>query len=162
MHQVGKIKRLWNKILKHIGKMENFQTENKSDENGPSIKIQMYEFFFSNILIKAMQVPFLEHTFMLSFFENTIRKRTNLDEGKNKSKRKAIKRKEHEEMRRERTLKLRQFYEFFSLLFDQKLFTPFAQFLWDKSLAELQNILKNRIKKREVDDRKNSSIGKLN
>ena len=59
--------------------MENFQTENKAEDNGPSIKIQMYEFFFSNVLIKAMQVPFLEHTFMLGFFENWIRKRANIE-----------------------------------------------------------------------------------
>lgn len=148
------------RILKHIGKMENFQTENKTDDNGPSIKIQMYEFFFSNILIKAMQVPFLDHTFMLSFFENNIRKRANIENAKARARHKAIRRKEHEEMRRERTLKLRQFYEFFSLLFDQKLFNPFAQFLSDKSLTELQYILKNTLKRRETEDQRDSSIGK--
>jgi len=28
----------------------------------------MYEFFFSQILIKAMQVPFLDHAFMIGYF----------------------------------------------------------------------------------------------
>lgn len=149
------------RILKHIGKLENFQTENKNDENGPSVKIQMYEFFFSSVLIKAMQVPFLEHAFMLGFFENTIKRRNNADTGKNKGKLKLIKQKDHDDMRRERTMKLRQFYEFFSLLFDQKLFTPFSQFLSEKSHRELEEILKNSIKVKDGKiERTESAIGK--
>ena len=143
----GLTKKLMKKILKHIGKLENFQTENNQEDNGPSVKIQMYEFFFSHILIKAMQVPFLEHTYMLGFFERNMRKRGTDRHYKSKERRKVYQRKEHEEGRRDRTMKLRQFYEFFSLLFDQKLFTPFSQFLSDESLHELKKILKKRIKR---------------
>jgi hypothetical protein len=138
--------------------LENFQTENKHDENGPSVKIQMYEFFFSHVLIKAMQVPFMEHCFMLGFFERSMRKRA--AEDKSKGKKKVHRRREHEEGRRDRTMKLRHFYEFFSLLFDQKLFTPFSQFLSDESLKELQMILKHRIKQRDKSKDRDSYIGK--
>lgn len=139
-------KKLMKKILKHIGGLENFQTENNREENGSSVKIQMYEFFFSQILIKAMQVPFMDHTFMLGFFERNLRKR-GAGSYKTRDRRKVYKRREHEEGRRDRTMKLRQFYEFFSLLFDQKLFSPFSQFLSDSSLKEMKKILKTRIKK---------------
>lgn len=153
--------KLLKKIVKHIGKLENFQTDNKGDDNGPSVKIQMYEFFFSHILIKAMQVPFLEHTYMLGFFERNIRKRVTEDK-KNRSKRKSYRRRENEEFRRDRTMKLRQFYEFFSLLFDQKLFTPFSQFLSDEALKDLQDILKKRIKQKAGHGKKDDSmIGKI-
>lgn len=88
----------------------------------------MYEFFFSNILIKAMQVPFLDHAYMLGYFERNMRKRGQIEK-KHKHKRKLYRKKEYDDARRGRTMKLRQFYEFFALLFDQKLFTPFSQFL---------------------------------
>ena len=110
----------------------------------------MYEFFFSNVLIKAMQVPFLDHTYMLAFFENSIRKRSALDIKSNKQKHKALKIKEYEDFRRDRTIKLRHFYEFFSLLFDQKLFVPFSQFLSDDSLNDFQKALKNWLRRREL------------
>lgn len=58
-------KKLMKKILKHIGSLENFQNENKNVKNSSTVKIQMYEFFFSQILIKAMQVPFMDHTYIL-------------------------------------------------------------------------------------------------
>lgn len=96
---------------------------------------------------------------MIGYFERNIRKR-NADESKNKHKKKAYRRKEHEDARRERTMKLRQFYEFFSLMFDQKLFVPFSQFLTDESLRDLQKILKNRIKQKPSSGRE-SSIGKF-
>jgi hypothetical protein len=153
-------KKLVRKILKHIGHLENFQTENNGDDNGPSVKIQMYEFFFSHILVKAMQVPFMEHTFMLGFFEKNLRKR-GTDDSKIKHKRKAYRRREHEEGRRERTMKLRQFYEFFSLLFDMKLFTPFSQFLSEESLKELKDILSKRILAKDLSNARESSIGKI-
>lgn len=151
-----KTEKLVKKILKHIGRLENFQAEEKQ-ENNASVKIQMYEFFFSHILIKAMQVPFIEHTFMLGFFERNIRKRTT-DDNPNKNKKRSYRKREYEYERRDRTMKLRQFYEFYSLLFDQTLFTPFSQFLSEESLKELQDILKNRIKKRK-DIMKEGSIG---
>jgi len=93
-----------------------------------------------------------------NYIERNIRKR-GATEKKSKGKRKTIRKREHEEGRRERTMKLRQFYEFFSLLFDQKLFTPFSQFLSDESLKELKDVLKKRIKKRDPSLKKESSIG---
>lgn len=95
---------------------------------------------------------------MLGFFERSMRKRA--AEDKSKGKKKVHRRREHEEGRRDRTMKLRHFYEFFSLLFDQKLFTPFSQFLSDESLKELQMILKHRIKQRDKSKDRDSYIGK--
>ncbi|CAI2386471.1 unnamed protein product [Moneuplotes crassus] len=137
-------KKLMKKILKHIGGLENFQTENQNDENGPSVKIQMYEFFFSHTLIKAMQIPFMDHTFMLGFFEKNLKKREKASK-RHRDKRRAYKKKEHQEERSTRTIKLRQFYEFFSMLFDQKLFTPFSQFLTEESYKSLKKILKKKM-----------------
>lgn len=152
-------KKMIKQILKHIGNLENFETAQKTKENAPSVKIQMYEFFFSHILVKAMQVPFLDHTFMLGFFERNIRKRTTGESSRGK--RKILKRRDHEEARRDRTMTLRPFYEFFSLLYDHKLFEPFAQFLSDESLKDLKIILQTRIKKKDSSQNKESYIGKL-
>jgi hypothetical protein len=35
----------------------------------------MYEFFFSNALLKSMKIPFLEDTYMIAYFERVVRKR---------------------------------------------------------------------------------------
>jgi len=43
--------------------------EEEKGKPNPSVRIQMYEFFFSSILIKAMQVPFMENGYMIGFFE---------------------------------------------------------------------------------------------
>lgn len=153
-------KKLVKKILKHISRLENFQSDSKNNEAGATVKIQMYEFFFSHILIKAMQVPFLEHAFMLGFFERNIRKRVT-EENVSKSKKKVYRRREFEHERRDRTIKLRQFYEFFSLCFDQTMFTPFSQFLSDKALKDLNGALKNRIKKKGILEARDESIGKI-
>jgi hypothetical protein len=153
-------KKLVKKVVRHISRLENFQSDSKNDAGG-TVKIQMYEFFFSHILVKAMQVPFLEHAFMLGFFERNIRKRVT-EENVSKSKKKVYRRREFEHERRERTVKLRQFYEFFSLCFDQTMFSPFSQFLSDKALKDLNNSLKNRIKKKGVMEAREESIGKNN
>jgi hypothetical protein len=55
--------------IEHISKLQNFQVDEATGKQAPSVRIQMYEFFFSNSLIKAMQVPFMEDTYMIGFFE---------------------------------------------------------------------------------------------
>lgn len=148
------------RILRHIGRLENFQTDNQNDPSGPSVKIQMYEFFFSNILIKAMQIPFLDNSYMIGFFERNMKKRQNI-ENRYRNKKKMMKKREYEDARRGRTMKLRQFYEFFALLFDQKLFSPFSQFLSENSLKELKLNLTKRIKVRDFGNKRDSSIEDL-
>jgi hypothetical protein len=59
-------------IINHIEKGENFHTDGNKSAN---VRIQMYEFFFANVLLKSMKVPFLEDTYMISFFERIVRKR---------------------------------------------------------------------------------------
>lgn len=65
-------KNLTEKIIKHIEKGENFHSDDKQNS---SVRIQMYEFFFSNALLKCMKVPFLTDTYMISYFERIVRKR---------------------------------------------------------------------------------------
>ena len=115
------------RVVSHISKCENFQVEESEKKNNPSVRIQMYEFFFSNILIEAMAVPFQENSYMLGFFERQVRKR---DTFGRKSRRQVMTKQDrkyiHEDQRRDRTVKLRTFYEFFSLLYDEKMYTPFS------------------------------------
>ena len=59
------------KVIKHIDKGENFHSEGNQNAN---LRIQMYEFFFSNSLMKSMKVPFMEDTYMISYFERVVRK----------------------------------------------------------------------------------------
>ena len=89
----------------------------------------MYEFFFSNILLKGMILPFFENMYMVGFFEKIIRKRAHAREKKAFYKRPNEKRKYLDDLRRERTLRLRKFFEFFSLLYDSRIYNPFSQFV---------------------------------
>jgi len=60
------------KVLAHIEKGENFQKDKDPNAN---VRIQMYEFFFANTLLKAMKVPFFEDGYMIAYFERVVRKR---------------------------------------------------------------------------------------
>lgn len=86
--------------------------------NSASVRIQMYEFFFANVLMKAMKIPFLEQTYLVAYFERIVRKRDTI-EGKNYHPKYDIRRM-NEDRRRDRTMMLKKFYEFFSLLYDGK------------------------------------------
>jgi hypothetical protein len=65
----------------------------------------MYEFFFANVLMKAMKIPFLDETYLVSYFERTIRKR-DTKEGKNYHPNYDIRRM-NEDRRRDRTMMLK-------------------------------------------------------
>lgn len=60
------------RVIKHIEKGENFHS---GDSQNANVRIQMYEFFFSSALLKAMKMPFIENGYMVSYFERIVRKR---------------------------------------------------------------------------------------
>ena len=126
------------RMMRHIsrtnplpfGKREYAGTALRQDfPENMSIKLQMYEFFFSNILLKGMVLPFFEDLYMVGFFEKIIRKRFHAHEKLAYYKRPKEKRRYLDDLRRERTLRLRRFFKFFSRLFDSRIHNPFAQFM---------------------------------
>jgi len=135
---------LTKKVIKHIDKNENFHNE---EGKGTSVRIQMYEFFFANTLLKAMKIPFMEDTFLISYFERSIRKR-DTREGKNYHPKYDCRR-VNEERRRERTMMLKKFYEFFSLLYDTKVCTPFSQFLDSGFIKDFKSKIKKQLNQPE-------------
>lgn len=89
-------------MIKHIDKGENFHSEGNINAN---LRIQMYEFFFSNALMKSMKVPFMEDTYMISYFERVVRKRDTVERKKYNPKYDS--RRVNEERRRDRTMMLK-------------------------------------------------------
>jgi hypothetical protein len=55
----------------------------------------------------------------------------------------------NDERRRDRTMMLKKFYEFFSLLYDQKVSTPFSQFLEGDFLREFKINIRNLLDGKE-------------
>ena len=66
----NKLKHLVISAIKHVDK---YEPENNSQND--SVKIQMYEYHFSNTLLKLLKIPFLENSYVLLYFERFIRRR---------------------------------------------------------------------------------------
>lgn len=67
-------KTLTKRVISHMNKIKEENSQNEEGKNA-NIKIQMYEFFFANTLLKSMKIPFLENTFLISYFERVVRRR---------------------------------------------------------------------------------------
>lgn len=70
------MKKLIIDAIKHVDKTVPDETQ------GDSVKIQMYEFHFSNTLLKLLKIPFLENAYVLLYFERFIRRRDYKSKGR--------------------------------------------------------------------------------
>ena len=115
------------KAIQHVdatAEQDNISTE--------SIRIQMYEFHFSSVLLKLLKIPFLPNSYVLLFFERMIRKRDL--KGNNRSSMPGIV-----------PGIIRRVNQFFLLLYGEKVWIPFSQFLDSDFLKQFKGQIKKEL-----------------